>query len=349
MRYAFIKKQDGRKLDHKSLETLRIIAVRLVLERGEKPSAVMRSLGMHRTAIYPWLQKHRKKGEAGLLMRKASGPKRKLDDRQRQQVRRWIVGKDPRQYGFDFGLWTRKIVGKLIEEKFGVTLKLTAIGRLLASMEITPQKPLRRAYERDPQAITRWLKKEYPQLRKRANKYGATIFFLDEAGFSSEPNLGRTYGLKGKTPIVQTTGQRQKINAISAVSAKGAFWSEVYTGMFNATRFIEFLKHFRRGRHGKIFLVVDGHPSHRAKVVAKYILSCRGDLELHFLPPYAPDLNPDEFVWQYTKTNGVAKKPLKQNESLKDRVTADLAAIKSKPKLIRSFFAAASVVYASDL
>lgn len=306
----------------------------------------MRSLGMCRTAIYPWLLQHRKKGLAGLLMRKARGPERKLDEKQRQQVRRWIVGKDPRQYGFDFGLWTRKIVGRLIEEKFGITLKLTAIGRLLASMDITPQKPLRRAYERDPQAVTLWLKEEYPRLRKRANKYGATIFFLDEAGFSSEPNLGRTYGLKGHTPVVQTTGQRQKINAISAVNAKGAFWSEVYTGMFSAARFVEFLKHFRRGGRGKVFMVVDGHPSDRAKVVAAYIAGCRGNLELHFLPPYAPDLNPDEFVWQYAKTNGVAKKPLKQNESLKDRVMADLAAIKSRPKLVRSFFGAASVVYA---
>ena len=239
-----------------------------------------------------------------------------------------------------------------------MSLKLTAVGRLpfghelraewLASLDITPQKPLRRAYERDPKAVEEWLKEKYPHLRRRARKHGATIFFLDEAGFSSEPNLGKTYGLKGQTPVVKTTGQRQKVNAISAVSAKGGFWSHVYSGMFNAGRFVEFLKAFRRGGRGKVFLVVDGHPSHRAKVVAAYVGACRGELELHFLPPYAPDLNPDEFVWQYAKTNGVAKKPLKQNESLKQRVETDLAAIKAKPKLVRSFFGAPSVVYAKD-
>jgi transposase len=340
-------KQDGRKLDHQSLETLRLIAVRRVIEGGEKPSEVMRSLGLCRTSVYPWLRAHKRKGQAALLMRKACGPRPKLTPKQCQQVRRWIIGKDPRQYGFHFGLWTRQIVAQLIKERFGVSLKLTAVGRLLARLEITPQKPLRRAYERDPKAVAEWLEQAYPRLRQRARKHGARIFFLDEAGFSSEPNLGRTYGLKGQTPVVKTTGQRQKVNAISAVSAKGGFWSQVYTGMLNAGRFVQFLKDFRRGGRGKVFLVVDGHPSHRAKVVAAYVVACRGELELHFLPPYAPDLNPDEFVWQYAKTNGVAKKPLKRNESLKERVEEDLSAIKANSKLVRSFFGAPSVVYAT--
>ena len=341
-------KQDGRKLDHKSLETLRLIAVRRVTEDGEQPSEVMRSLGLCRTTIYPWLRAHQKKGPAALLMRKACGPRPKLTEPQRRQVKRWIVGKDPRQYGFAFGLWTRRIVAELIAEKFDLTLELTAVGRLLASLEITPQKPLRRAYERDPKAIAQWLARDYPQLQRRAHRHGAMIFFLDEAGFTSEPGLGRTYGLQGQTPVVRTTGQRQKVNAISALNAKGAFWSAVYTGNFNATRFVGFLKDFRRGRPGKVYLVVDGHPSHRAKRVSEYVQSTRGRLELHFLPPYAPDLNPDEFVWQHTKTNGVAKKPLRKGESLRQRVAQDLAKVKASRKLVRSFFGAASVAYAKD-
>jgi transposase len=295
-------KQDGRKLDHQSLETLRFIAVRRVIEGGEKPSEVMRSLGLCRTTVYAWLRVRKRKGEAALRMRKACGPRPKLTAKQGRQVRRWIVGKDPRQYGFVFGLWTRRIVARLIQEKFGVSMKLTAVGRLLAKLGITPQKPLRRAYERDPKAVAKWVGQDYPRLRLRARKHGASIFFLDEAGFSSEPNLGRTYGLKGQTPVVRTTGQRQKVNAISAVSAKGGFWSQVYNGMLDAGRFVEFLKAFRRGGRGKVYLVVDGHPSHRAKVVAAHVAACRGELELHFLPPYAPDLNPDEFVWQHAKT-----------------------------------------------
>lgn len=341
-------KIDGRKLDHITSEHLRILAVRRVREDQEKPSEVMQSLGLCRTTIYRWLREYDHNGMAALKSRKAAGPEPKLNDKQKQQVRTWVVGKDPRQYGFDFGLWTRAIVADLVAKKFGIRLGLTAIGRLLASLEITPQKPLRRAYERDPEAVRQWVKQTFPKLRKRAKRLGASIFFLDEAGFSSEPNLGRTYGLKGQTPVVSTTGQRQKVSAISAVNSRGAFWSKVYTGMLNAGRFVEFLKDFRRGGRGRVFLVVDGHPSHHARVVKEYVASTKGMLELHFLPPYAPDLNPDEFVWQHAKTNGVSKKPLKQNESLRRRVEADLAAIRSNPKLVRSFFHAESVAYAKD-
>ena len=341
-------KTDGRKLDHKTSEHLRRLAVRRVVEDGERPSEVIRSLGLCRTTIYRWLRGFARKGHAALTARKAPGRKPTLSEQQRQQVKRWIVGKDPRQYGFEFGLWTRRIVVELIAEKFGLTLQLTAVGRLLASLEITPQKPLRRAYERDPKAIEQWLARDYPKLQRRARQHGAMIFFLDEAGFSSEPGLGRTDGLKGQTPVVRTTGQRQKVNAISALNAKGAFWSAVYTGNFNATRFVGFLQDFRRGRQGKVYLVVDGHPSHRAKLVSDYVQSTRGRLELHFLPPYAPDLNPDEFVWQHTKTNGVAKKPLRKGESLRQRVTQDLAEVKANRTLVRSFFGATSVAYAKD-
>jgi transposase len=214
-------KIDGRTLDHKTLEHLRTTAVRRVIEDGEAPSAVMESMGLCRTSIYPWLREYQDAGLEALAEKIAQGPEPKLNQRQRQQVKRWIVGRDPRQYGFDYGLWTRRIVQSLIEQKFGLALGLTAVGRLLAGLDITPQKPLRRAYERDPQRIQEWVEQDYPKLRRRAKKYGARIYFLDEAGFRSDPVLGRTYGLKGHTPVVATSGQRQSINAISAVSAKG--------------------------------------------------------------------------------------------------------------------------------
>jgi transposase len=341
-------KIDGRTLDHKTLEHLRITAVRRVIEDREAPSAVMESMGLCRTSIYRWLRCHEKDGWGALAAKIARGPEPKLTEKQRQRVKRWIVGRDPRQYGFDYGLWTRRIVQSLIEKKFGVNLGLTAVGRLLAGLEITPQKPLRRAYERDPERIQKWLDQDYPKLRRRARQHGAEIFFLDEAGFQSDPVLGRTYGLKGQTPVVATSGQRQSINAISAVNAKGAFWYDVYSGKLNAARFVEFLGAFLKGRRKPAFLVVDGHPSHTAKAAKAYVQSTGGRLELHFLPPYAPDLNPDEFVWSYSKGNGVSKKPLRQNESLKERVVEDLEAVRRNKRLVKSFFCAVSVAYAKD-
>jgi transposase len=341
-------KIDGRTLNHKALEHLRRLAVKRVVEDGESPSGVMKSLGLCRTTIYPWLRQYEDKGMAALVEKIAQGPEPKLTEKQRQQVKRWILGKDPRQYGFDFGLWSRRIVQALIQEQLGIELGLTAVGRLLASLEITPQKPLRRAYERDPAAVDLWRKETYPKLKQRAKRLGAKIFFLDEAGFQSDSPLGRTYGLKGKTPVVQTSGQRQSLNGISAVNARGEFWAVTYAGKLDAEAFVAFLVNFLRGRTGKVFLVVDGHPAHKANLVKTYIQNLQGRLELHFLPPYAPDLNPDEFVWSHMKTNGVSKKPLKQNESLRKRIERDLNALKGNRKLVRSFFCAESVVYAKD-
>jgi transposase len=341
-------KIDGRTLDHKTLEHLRKLAVKRVIEDGEAPSQVMESLGLCRTAIYPWLRRYSDQGIAALAEKIAQGPEPKLTEKQRQQVKRWILGKDPRQYGFDFGLWSRRIVQVLIEDKLGIKLGLTAVGRLLASLEITPQKPLRRAYERDPAAVEQWLKEIYPKLKARAKRVGAKIFFLDEAGFQSDPPLGKTYGLKGKTPVVTTSGQRQSLNVISAVNARGEFWAATYTGKFNSESFIVFLQSFMQCQTSKVFLVVDGHPAHKAKSVLNYVESLQGRLELHLLPPYAPDLNPDEFVWGYMKKNGVSKKPLKQNESLRKRIEEDLEVMRKNRKLVRSFFCAQSVVYAMD-
>ena len=336
---------DGRTLDHKTLEHLRKLAVKRVIEA---PSDVMKSLGLCRTSIYPWLRKYEGKGMEALVEKIAQGPEPKLNDKQRERVKRWILGKDPRQYGFDYGLWSRRIVQQMIQEKFGIGLGLTAVGRLLASLEITPQKPLRRAYERDPAAVQWWVQRTYPQLKKRAKQLGAKIFFSDEAGFQSDPCLGRTYGLKGQTPVVKTSGQRQSLNVISAVNARGEFWAATYTGKLEAASFVVFLQNFIEGQAGKVFLVVDGHPAHKANLVKDYVQSLQGRLELHFLPPYAPDLNPDEFVWGYMKTNGVSKKPLKQNESLRKRVEEDLQRIGKDRKLVRSFFCAESVGYAKD-
>jgi transposase len=340
-------KVDGRTLSHEMSEKIRRMAVQRVKE-GEKPSVVIKSFGLSRTSIYPWIRSARKKGVSALAARKHPGRKPTLTAQQKIRVRRWICGKDPRQYGFDFGLWTRKIVASLIQEKMGATLGVTAVGRLLHQMGITPQKPLRRAYERDPEAIEKWKRELYLSLRARAIRRKAEIFFLDEAGVRSDQVLGLTWGEKGKTPEVRTGGQRQSINAISAVNARGAFWYEVYSGRFNATRFEEFLGSFMRRRKRNVFLVVDGHPSHRAKRIGAYVQKLKGRLELHFLPGYAPELNPDEFVWNHLKHEGVSKKPLRQNESLRQRVEDDLAGIKRRPGLVRSFFGAPSVSYTTD-
>jgi len=183
-------------------------------------------------------EKAKESGIDSLAPKPKPGRRRKLTEKEEQEVKRWVVDKDPRQYNFDFGLWTREIISSLIMDRIGIKLSVNSVRRLLKRQGLTPQKPLRRAYERDPEAVTNWLKKDYVCIRKHAKRKKAEIFWLDEAAIRSDDPLQRTWGLKGKTPVVQTSGQRQSLNAISALSNKGGFWYMVYTGRFNSSKFI---------------------------------------------------------------------------------------------------------------
>ena len=342
-------KRDGRKLDHKTLEEIRRMAVERVRE-GETPSAVIASYGFGRTTIYKWLEAVKGKGRGldALRSRKATGRPRKLTKSQQQRVFRWINGKDPRQYGFDFGLWTRNVVAELISDKFGITLSLASVGKLLAEVGLTPQKPLRRAYERDPDAIEAWKGDTFPSIVAAAKRVGAEIYFWDESGFRADAVQGRTWAIKGQTPVVEVPGKRQSVSAASAVNSKGGFWFATYQGAMTADLFVAMLKLIMRHRRRPLFLILDSLPAHKAKVVRDYVEGTNDKLKLYFLPGYAPELNPDELVWSHMKRNGTAKRPLTRNELLQDRIEADLFKIQDNPALVRSFFGAPDVSYISD-
>lgn len=342
-------KRDGRTFDHQTLEAIRMMAVERVRE-GEHPADVIASYGFNRTTIYKWLNAADEAGDEALRSTPATGrpPSLTPEQEQEQQVFRWVNGKDPRQYGLDFGLWTRAIVAELIEQKFGIELGLTAVGKLLAKLGLTPQKPLQRAYQRDPEAIEPWRRERYPAIVRRAKDEGADIFFWDESGFRADAVHGKTWGVRGQTPVVERPGQRQSISAASAVNAKGAFWFCTYAGALNAELFVVLLGKMMRYRRRPVHLVLDGLPAHKKACVKKYVESTNGKLTLHFLPGYAPDLNPDELVWSHVKRTGVARRPLRKGEKLNEKITEQLAEIQDQPELVRSFFDAPSVAYIRD-
>jgi transposase len=295
--YTGDMKRDGRTLDHRTLEEIRRMAVERV-RAGEDPSTVITSYGFCRTTVYKWLRaaSGRGKGLRALASRKATGRPRTLTPAQERQVFRWINGKDPRRYGFDFGLWTRQITGELIEQQFGVTLGVTAVGKLLAKLGLTPQKPLQRAYQRDPEAIARWQQETYPGLAKDAKARGAEIYFWDESGFRADAVRGKTWGVQGQTPLVAVPGQRQSMSAASAINARGAFWFVTYQGALNALRFVDYLNQLMKHRQRPLTLILDSLPAHKGPVVRSYVDSLQGRLQLHYLPGYAPELNRDELV-----------------------------------------------------
>lgn len=342
-------KRDGRTFDHQTLEQIRLMAIERVRE-GEPASEVIASYGFNRTTIYKWISAALRPGVGirALHSTPATGRPRSLTSVQEKQVFRWVNGRDPRQYGLDFGLWTRAVVAELIEKKFGVRLGLTAVGALLAKLGLTPQKPLQRAYQRDPEAIEKWQREIYPAIAQRARAEGAEVFFWDESGFRADTVHGKTWGVRGQTPVVQRPGQRQSISAASAVNAKGAFWYCTYEGALNADLFIELLKQLMHRRRNPVHLVLDSLPAHKKAIVREYTESTSGHLTLHFLPGYAPDLNPDELVWSHVKRTGTARRPLQKGEKLREKIEQQLAKLKTMPRLLRSFFQAPSVAYIGD-
>lgn len=342
-------KKDGRTHNRKTKETIRMMAVERIRE-GEDVATVMASYGLCRTTGYKWLAKAsgRGRGLHCLAARQGTGRKPKLTRRQKTQVFRWVNGKNPLQYGFDFALWTREAVRELILQKFEVSLSVTSVGSLLAELGLTPQKPLQRAYQRDPAAIERWQRDTFPAIAKQSKAQGAEIYFWDESGFRADAVHGKTWAERGKTPVVHRPGQRQSISAASAVNAKGAFWFATYEGGLSGELFVTLLKQLMYRRKKPLHLVVDGLPAHKKDVVKKYVTSTEGRLTLHFLPGYAPDLNPDELVWSHAKRTGVARKPLMKGEKLQERVHEQLRKIGENKKLVRSFFKHPSVAYISD-
>jgi transposase len=342
-------KRDGRSLDRQTQEAIRLMAIERIRE-GERPAEVIEAYGFNRTTIYKWIKASFRPGVGIKALRstKATGRPRSLTPRQEQQVFRWINGRDPRQYGLDFGLWTHAVVAELIEKKFGVNLGLTAVGELLARLELTPQKPLQRAYQRDPQAIERWQRETYPAIARQAKAEGAEVFFWDESGFRADTVHGKTWGVRGQTPVVERPGQRQSVSAASAVTAQGAFWFCVYEGALNGELFVELLKKMMHRRRKPVHLILDSLPAHKRAIVSEYVASTEGRLTLHFLPGYAPDLNPDELVWSHVKRTGTARRPLHRGETLREKIEEQLAKIQKLPSLIRSFFKTPSVAYISD-
>src|ERR671911_2923262 len=270
-----MRDDDGRKLDHKTLEQLRLRAVRQI-EQGTHPEDVAAGLGMTRAAVYGWLAKYREGGLEALKARPVPGRPSKLDGAQLQRIYTLVVGDDPRQLQFSFALWTGAMIRELIGREFGVRLLEVSVGRLLRKLGLSPQRPLYRAYQQNPEAVARWKAETYPQIRAEAAATGGTVYFADEAGVRSDYHAGTTWAPVGKTPVVAATGDRFGINLISAVTAKGKLRFAAYEGSLNGSVFIDFCRRLMDDTPGPVFVVLDGHPVHRSKAVKAFAASPMG-------------------------------------------------------------------------
>jgi transposase len=340
-------RRDARKLDHKTLEEIRTRAVEQV-QSGESPEVVIKALGFNRACIYKWLAMYRTGGWGALKARALMGRPMKVSAAQMQWLYETVASDSPLQYRFEFALWTREMLRVLLREKFGVRLSVTSVGRLLKQLGLTCQRPLSRAMEQDPVRVGKWRREEYPAIQELARAQGAEVYFGDEAGVRSDFHAGTTWGVKGQTPVVERTGQRSSVNMLSAVSARGHLRFMLTRKKVNAAMFIEFLRRLLYKAERPVFLILDGHSVHRSRQVRDYVRSCEDRLRLFFLPPYAPELNPDEQVWNYVKHHGVGKAALRSGKDMVRFIVRRLRSLQRLPWTIRMFFLTPATQYAAN-
>ena len=340
-----MRENDARKLDHKTLEAIRTRAVQRV-QAGESPEVVIAALGFSRSCIYSWLAMYRAGGWSALQARALSGRPKLISGQQMQWIYTTVVGTSPLQHRFEFALWTRAMIQTLLQKQFGLRLSLSSVGRLLAQLGLTCQRPLFRAYEQNPTLVQQWRERDYPVIQALAKREGAEIFFGDEAGIRSDYHSGTTWGVRGQTPVVAATGQRFGINMISAISARGLLRFMVVKGKVNGPKYIEFLQRLIHNAPRPIFLIVDGHPVHKARTVKDFVASTEGRLRLFYLPPYAPELNPDEQVWNHVKNHGIGRGAVAGFDHLKKMVIGRLRSLQKLPWTVRMFFLTPNTQYA---
>lgn len=341
-------KPDARKLAPEAQQDLRNRVVSAV-RGGMGVTDAARTFQVSRQSIHNWLNAVEEGGLAALKARKR-GPKagaRSLEPHQCASLVRSITAGCPDQLRLPFALWTRDAVLELAERRFGVRLSLSTIGRYLREWGLSPQKPVRRAYERDPVAVSRWLDGEYPAIRARAKREGAEIHWGDEMGLRSDHQAGTSYAMRGETPVVPGTGKRFGCNMISTVTNRGELAFMVFTERFTAPVMIRFLRRLVRHAGRKVFLIVDGHPVHRSAKVRRWLQAHAASIEMFHLPSYSPDLNPDEFLNNDVKSNAVGRRRPASRPEMIAGVRAYLRSTQRQPEIVKRYFHAESVRYAA--
>jgi transposase len=342
--------RDFRSIGRAAPEEMRRRALVLIARRGLTQAQAAEVVGVERQTVNAWLKRYRAQGEAGVLDGRRVSPRRGkglLTAAEAGKIRGWIADKTPDQLKLPFALWTSRAVRDLIALRFAKTLGLSTVQLYLQRWGLTPQKPLARARERSPAAIEAWLEAAYPAIAKRARAQGAVIYWGDETGITNQDQIGRSYAPRGKTPVVARTAERIGQSMISAVSNRGLLRFMLYEGALNAARFLAFLRRLTKDAGQKVVLIVDNLRVHHAEPVKGWVAAHAHEIELCYLPAYAPDHNPDEYL------NNDLKQQLRQQpqpgskDELVKGTRAVLRAIQRPPDRITSYFTPPPVRYAA--
>ena len=330
-------RRDARKLDHQTLEELRFRAVEAV-QGGQRVDEVARAMGLCRSTVFGWMAQYRSGGWGALKAKPVPGRPAKISGRVIGRIYRAIAGKTPQQYRFEFALWTLDLARWMIGEEFGIRLSKTSTWRLMKQLGLSAQRPLWRAAEQDPERVARWRREEFPAIQAAAKAAGASIWFGDEAGVRPDYHRGPTWAPVGQTPVAPTTGARYRWNMLSVVNGRGDLRFMLTDKTVTAAVFVEFLRRLIAKAAAPVFLIVDGHPVHRAVAVRRFLKDNQERLRLFFLPPYSPELNPDEQVWREVKAHGAGRRTVTGQQQRQRLLLGCLRSLQRSPAKIRAFF-----------
>lgn len=341
-------RMDARTLEPSALHLLRRQVVQAV-RGGMSQTDAAHTFRASLRAVSTWRRLDREGGLRALtLKRRGRRPgEGRLNAKRAGRIRSLIVGKLPDQLKLPFYLWTRAAVASLIAREYGIAVSLVTVGRYLRAWGLSPQKPVRRAYERNDAAIARWLKQEYPMLARQAKRDHVAIYWGDEMGLRSDHVSGTRYAPVGHTPVIRATGQRFGCNMISAITNKGALAFMVFQGKFKAPVFAEFMKRLLKQIDSRIYLIVDGHPVHRSGAATRFAARHSSRLRLIRMPGYCPELHPDELLNQDVKTNGLGKSRPTNRTELMATVRSHLYRRQKQPQVITNLFREQHVRYAA--
>ena len=342
-----MKKIDARYLSPDAQEAIRFRVIRAVNE-GMSQAEAARVFGVARSSVGAWVKRWREEGEKGLKSHPRGRPRKiRLKPHQAATTVNLIREKCPDQLKLPFCLWTREAVGLLIERRYGIRLSVWTVGRYLARWGFTPQKPVRRAFEKNTEEVREWLEEKYPAVRAQARREKAQIYWGDEMGLRSDHAAGRSYGLRGNTPVIPGTGRRFGCNMISAITNRGRLNFMVFKERFSADVFGAFLKRLVRQAKHKVFLIVDGHPVHKSRAVKNWLLENKKKIRLFLLPGYSPELNPDEMLNNDVKSNAVGRRRASTQSELIGNVRGFLRSRQRSPRIVKNYFKEKHVRYAA--
>jgi len=312
-------------------------------QRGWYQRDIAEALGASEETVSRWLARVRDGGPGALRARPAPGHPAKLSAAQRRLIPEFLWH-GAEAYGFRGEVWTCARVARVIEEEFGVRYHKDHVGRLLKALRWTPQVPIRRAVQRDEEAIRRWREEVWPGLRRRARRERRVLVFVDEAGFYLLPGVVRTYGPEGQTPVLGEKVTRDHLSVMGGMTPQGKVYTLARQESLNGLHSVEFLLHLLRVAGERLLVVWDGSPIHRRTEVKEFVAGTRGRVWLEALPGYAPDLNPwDEGGWHHLKNVEMRNLTCLDLEELHEEFHLAVARLRQKPHLAQSFFAQAGL------